>query len=59
MRVFPPLLAVALVIWALWHVNNPRESLPAPRPGVGPLWADGERVTEARTGRVMVWRAAR
>jgi hypothetical protein len=54
--IWPPLLAAALLIaWAARM--RPTVSLPPLVKDAGPLWADGERVTDARTGEPMVWRS--
>jgi hypothetical protein len=57
--IWPPLLAAALLIaWAArW--GQPTDNLPPLVKDAGPLWADGERVTDARTGEPMVWRSKR
>jgi hypothetical protein len=57
--IWPPLLAAALLIaWAA-RLGRPTDNLPPLVKDAGPLWADGEPVTDARTGEAMVWRAGR
>lgn len=57
---WPPLLALAALLYAACALR-PVTSLPSPYPraSTGPLWADGEIVTIARTGERVVWRVGR
>jgi hypothetical protein len=56
---WPPVVAAALFVVLAARWGQPTDKLPPLVKDAGPLWADGERVTDARTGELMVWRSKR